>query len=95
MADDIDMALQSLSLQALPGGLSGLEARVMARIDAEIAGRLSRPSFGVGAGIAVAALVIGFSTATMPAGADTAPLELSVFSANAALAPATLLTTAR
>lgn len=95
MADEIDAALRRLANLPLPGGLSGLEAGVMTRIDAEAAARLSQPSLGVGAGIALVALVIGISTASAPAGADVAPLELSVFSANAALAPATLLATAR
>lgn len=95
MADDIDTALRGLAHEPLPDALARIEYGVITRIEAESAARISRPSLGVSASIAAVALVIGITTATTPIGADAAPLRLSVFSASAALTPATLLATAR
>jgi hypothetical protein len=93
MTDSIDKALRILGEAAVPNGLSDLEQGVMARIDAAARAREARPSLGVGAGTAVAAMVIGLATVQMMPAAEKVPLEMSVFSANTAFAPATLLAT--
>ncbi|MBC7504203.1 MAG: hypothetical protein H7267_00495 [Sandarakinorhabdus sp.] len=93
MTDGIDQALRMLGEAAVPDRLCDLEQGVMARIDAAARAREARPSLGVGVGAAVAAMVIGLATVQMTPVAEKVPLEVSVFSVNAALAPATLLAT--
>lgn len=93
MTDSIDRALHMLGQAELPGGPVSLENAVMARIDTAVRAREARPSLGVGFGAAAVAMTIGLvSVIAVPAARDV-PLELSVFSANAAFAPATLLAT--
>lgn len=93
MTDSIDQALHLLGTVGLPVQPGDIERAVMARIEAATRAREARPSLGVGVGAAAIAMVIGVvSTNVMPV-ADKIPVELSVFSANAAFAPATLLAT--
>ena len=92
--DDIDRALQQLAT-AQRASLGDNERCVMMRIDAAIAAKAARPSLGVGLTAATLAMAIGFAVAGVPGRADPARLELSVFSARAALAPATLLAVER
>ncbi len=91
MTDNIDRALQVLGQAELPGGAANFESGVMARIDAAVHAREARPSLGVGLGAAAVAMTIGLASVNIPPVPAKAPLELSVFSATAALAPATLL----
>lgn len=97
MTDSIDWALQMLGQAELPSGAANFENQVMVRIDAVVLAREARPTLGVGFGAAAMAMTIGLASvnalpASGPASRDV-PLELSVFSANAAFAPATLLAT--
>lgn len=93
--DKIDQALAALAGAMLPDDPAAFADRVMMRIAAVERARQSGPSLGVGMGAAAAAMILGVVTAAVPASPGPAPLELSVFSPHAALAPATLLTTAR
>lgn len=88
---DIDEALQGLADAPLPPALAKLDGVVMARIDQELAERAARPAFGPGLGAAAVALLIGVGASTTPGTAAPIPLQLSVFTAHAALAPSTLL----
>lgn len=63
----------------------------MSRINAVMAAKAARPSLGAGLAAASLAMVIGIVVAGAPGRTQSPQLELSVFSANAALAPATLL----
>ena len=89
MTDRIDEVLHRLGAAELPIGSADFEQGVMARIDASLRARAARPSLGASLGAGVGAMIIGLASTQMAP--DTAPIELSVFSANAALAPATLL----
>lgn len=93
MTDNIDRALRMLGQAELPTAPDEIERGVMARIDAVTRAREARPSLGVGAATAVAAMIIGIAAVNVTPVAETTSLELSVFSANAAFAPATLLAT--
>ena len=94
MTDSIDRALQMLGQAELPEGAADFERGVMVRIDAAVRAREARPSLGVGLGAAAAAMTIGLASVNVAPVPEQVPLELSVFSANAAFAPATLLGTA-
>ncbi len=94
MTDSIDRALQMLGQAELPGGVVDFERGVMARIDAAVRAREARPTLGVGLGAAAVAMAIGLASVNVAPAPDKLPLELSVFSASAAFAPATLLATA-
>ena len=93
MTDNIDRALQILGQAELPPGAGNFENEVTARIDTAERAREARPSVGVGLGAAAAAMIIGLASANITPVPERPPLELSVFSANAAFAPATLLAT--
>jgi hypothetical protein len=93
MTDSIDRALQMLGKAELPEGAVNFEIAVMARIDTAVRAREARPSLGVGLGAAVVAMTIGLASVNAVPAARDVPLELSVFSANAAFAPSTLLAT--
>ena len=93
MTDSIDRALQMLGQAALPAASDDLQRGVMARIDAAVRAREARPTLGVGLGAAAVAMTIGLASVSVPPVPAQAPLELSVFSARAAFAPATLLAT--
>lgn len=93
MTDSIDRALQMLGQSALPVASDDLQRGVMARIDARVRAREARPSFGVGLGAAAVAMTIGLASVSVTPVPEKVPLELSVFSAKAAFAPATLLAT--
>jgi hypothetical protein len=82
-----------LSEAELPAPSSDLKRGVMARVDAITRAREARPSLGAGVGAAAVAMIIGMASANVGPVSDSMPLELSVFSANAAFAPATLLAT--
>lgn len=94
MTDDIDTALRGLASAPLPAALARLDGAVMARIEHELVERAARPAFGPGLGAAAVALLIGVAASTTPSAAapgDATPLQLSVFTSHAALAPSTLL----
>lgn len=93
MTDSIDRALQMLGQAELPGGAVNFDNAVMARIDTAVRAREARPSLGVGLGAAAVAMSVGLVSGNAVPAAREVPLELSVFSANAAFAPATLLAT--
>ncbi len=93
MTDGIDRALRMLGEAALPADSADIVRDVMARIDVVAHARDARPSFGVGLGTAAVAVIIGIASVTVGTASEAVPLELSVFSANAAFAPATLLAT--
>ena len=93
MTDSIDRALQMLGQAELPEGAVNCENAVMARIDTAVRAREARPSLGVGLGAAAVAMTIGLASVNITPVPEKVPLELSVFSANAAFAPATLLAT--
>lgn len=93
MTDSIDRALQMLGQAELPEGAVNFENAVMARIDTAVRVREARPSLGVGLGAAAVAMTIGLASVNITPVPEKVPLELSVFSANAAFAPATLLAT--
>ncbi len=95
MTDSIDFALQMLGQAELPSRAANFENAVMVRIDAAVRAREARPTLGVGLGAAAAAMTIGLASVNPGLASRDAPLELSVFSANAAFSPATLLTTDR
>ena len=93
MTDSIDWALQMLGQAEMPSSAANFENEVMGRIDAALLAREARPTLGVVLGAAAVAMIIGLASVnSVPASRDI-PLKLSVFSANAALAPATLLAT--
>ena len=94
MMDSIDAALRILGTAELPAQSCDIERGVVARIAAVTRAREARPSLGVGLGAAVLALSVGLVSGSAAPAAKTMPLEVSVFSANAAFAPATLLATA-
>ncbi len=93
MTDSIDRALQRLGQAELPAASDDLQRGVMARIDARINAREARPSLGVGFGAAALAMSIGLASVSVAPAPEKAPLELSIFSAKAVFAPATLLAT--
>jgi len=93
VTDDIDRALRMLGEAELPARYDDLGRSVMARIDAVTRAREARPSFGVGFGPATVAVITGIATVNIRPASEQMPLELSVFSANAAFAPSTLLAT--
>ncbi len=93
MTDSINQALRMLGEAGLPTDSASIERRVMARIDEVTRAREARPSLGVGFGAAAVAMIIGIAFVNVRPVSETVPLELSVFSANAAFAPATLLAT--
>jgi hypothetical protein len=93
MTDAIDRALRMLGEAALPAASADTERKVMARIAAAADAREARPSFEVGLGTAAIAVIIGIASVTVGTATEAVPLEMSVFSANAAFAPATLLAT--
>lgn len=93
--DMIDWALDALAGSELPAEAAAFTDRVMTRIAAVERARQTGPSLGIGMGAATAAMILGAITAAVPMSPGPAPLELSVFSPHAALAPATLLATAR
>lgn len=88
--DDIDRALHALATAPLPT-VTDIEHNVMSRIDAAMTARAARPSLGAGVTTASLAMIIGIAVAGAPGRTQSPQLELSVFSANAELAPATLL----
>ena len=92
--DDIDRVLHELAVAPLPA-LGDIPRGVVSRIDGIIAARAARPSLGAGLIAASFAAIIGIAVAGVPGRRDPAQLELSVFSAKAALAPATLLAVER
>ncbi len=91
MTDSIDRALQMLGQAGLPADPAQFENAVMTRIDAAVRARQARPTLGVGLGAAAMAMTIGLASVNGAPAPERVPLELSVFSANAAFAPATLL----
>nr|WP_310522694.1 hypothetical protein [Polymorphobacter sp.] len=93
MTNSIDQALQMLGQATLPAASHDLERGVMMRIDTVLRAREARPSLGVGFAAATVAMIIGLATVNVAPVSEKTPLELSVFSANAAFAPATLLAT--
>lgn len=95
MTDSIDFALQMLGQAELPSRAANFENAVRVRIDAAVRGREARPTLGVGLGAAAVAMIIGLASVNPGLASRDAPPELSVFSADAAFAPATLLATDR
>lgn len=94
MTDSINRALHVLRQAELPGDASNFENAVMARIETAVRAREARPSLGVGLGAAAVAMTIGLISVNIAPVPEKVPLELSVFSANAAFAPSTLLASA-
>jgi hypothetical protein len=95
MTDSIDWALEMLGQAELPRGATNFENAVMVRIDAAVRAREARPTLGVGLGAAAVAMIIGLASVNPGLASRDVPPELSVFSANAAFALATLLATDR
>ena len=93
MTDTIDQALDILSNAALPAASVTIERSVMARFDAIVLSREARPTLGGGLGAAAAAMIIGIVFVNVTPVSTKMPVELSVFSAHSAFAPATLLAT--
>lgn len=93
MTDNIDRALQLLRQAEMPGGAVNFENAVMAGIDIAVRAREARPSLGVGLGAAAVAMTIGLASVNITPVPEKVSLELSVFSADAAFAPALLLAT--
>lgn len=93
MTDSIDQALRMLREAEMPKQSVDVERCVMIRLNDVSRAREARPSLGVGVGAAMVAMVIGVASVNVAPVADKMPIELSVFSANPAFAPVTLLAT--
>jgi len=95
MTDSIDQALRMLREARLPTQSANIERGVMMRMNAATLARQARPSLGVGVGAAMLAMVIGMALVNVAPVSDQMPLKLSVFSANPAFSPVSLLATDR
>jgi hypothetical protein len=92
MAQDLDAALQRLSIAPTHPGLASIEDAVLARLH-ERATTTPVPGIGIGALAAVGALLLGIATAGPEVAASQG--TLSPFGPSSPLAPSTLLTASR
>lgn len=85
--DDLDRTLARLASAPVPAALDGIEAQVLARIDARPVARLTGLGLGV---VTVAALAIGMVGAELPATASPS-VSLAPLGGASPLAPSALL----
>lgn len=92
MERDLDSAFRRLSAMPAHPGLESIEGAVLERLH-EPAAAVPLQGIGMGAAVAVAALMLGVATGSPQASA--APNTLSPFGPSSPLAPSTLLTASR
>lgn len=92
MEQDLDAALRRLSAMPAHPGLASIEGAVLERLHERAAGTPLQ-GIGMGAAVAVAALMLGVATSSPPVSA--APNTLSPFGPSSPLAPSTLLMASR
>jgi hypothetical protein len=91
MEQDLDAALRRLSAMPAHPGLVSIEGAVLERLHEPAA--TPRQGIGMGAAVAVAALMLGVAIGSPRASA--VPNTLSPFGPSSPLAPSTLLTASR
>lgn len=92
MEQDLDAALRRLSTAPTHPGLNSIETAVLERLHGRAA-VTPLQGIGMGAAVAVAALMLGVATGSPPA--SVAPNTLSPFGPSSPLAPSTLLLASR
>jgi ferric-dicitrate binding protein FerR (iron transport regulator) len=92
MEQDLDAALRRLSAMPTHPGLVSIEGAVLERLH-EPAAATPRQGIGMGAAVAIAALMLGVAIGSPRASA--VPNTLSPFGPASPLAPSTLLTAGR
>lgn len=92
MVQDLDAALRRLSVAPPHPGLEMIEGTVLGRLH-ERNESVSFQGFGVGATVAIAALMLGIATGSPQASATQG--TLSPFGPSSPLAPSTLLAASR